>query len=35
VYRSRTDIRLLTINDVLTGEDIVEGFSCPVAEVFR
>jgi Uma2 family endonuclease len=35
VYRSRTDIRLLTINDVLTGEEVVEGFSCPVAEVFR
>ncbi len=35
VYRSRTDIHILTVNDVLTGEDVVEGFSCPVAEVFQ
>ena len=35
VYRSRTNIRTLTVNDVLTGEDVVEGFSCPVAEVFQ
>ena len=34
VYRSETDIKLLTRNDTLTGEDIVEGFSCPVAELF-
>ena len=34
VYRSRTDIKLLTRNDTLTGEDVVEGFSCPVAELF-
>ena len=35
VYRSRTDIHILTINDVLTGEDVVEGFSCPVADLFQ
>ena len=34
VYRSRTDIKLLTRNDTLTGEDVVEGFSCSVAELF-
>ena len=34
VYRSETDIKLLTRNDTLTGEDVVEGFSCPVAELF-
>ena len=34
VYRSETDIKLLTRNDTLTGEDGVEGFSCPVVELF-
>ncbi len=34
VYRSETDIKLLTRNDTLTGEDVVEGFSCAVAELF-
>ena len=34
VYRSRTDIKLLTRNDTLTGEDVVEGFACPVEELF-
>ena len=34
VYRSRTDIKLLTRNDTLTGEDVVEGFACSVAELF-
>ena len=34
VYRSETDIKLLTRNDTLTGEDVVEGFSCPVVELF-
>ena len=33
-YRSETDIKLLTRNDTLTGEDVVEGFSCSVAELF-
>ena len=35
VYRSETDIKLLTRNDTLTGEDVVEGFSCQVAELFE
>lgn len=35
VYRSKTDIKTLTYNDTLTGEDVVEGFSCPVAELFE
>ena len=35
VYRSRTDIKLLTCNDTLTGEDVVEGFSCEVAQLFE
>ena len=34
VYRSETDIKLLTRNDTLTCEDVVEGFSCQVAELF-
>lgn len=35
VYRSRTDIKLLTCNDTLAGEDVVEGFSCQVAQLFE
>ncbi|MEN6495510.1 MAG: Uma2 family endonuclease [Thermoguttaceae bacterium] len=35
VYRSSTDIRVLTVNDELTGEDIVPGFRCRVAEIFN
>ena len=35
VYRSETDITLLTRNDTLTGEDVVEEFSCQVAELFE
>ena len=35
VYRSETDITLLTREDTLTGEDIVEGFSCQVTELFK
>ncbi len=35
VFRSETDIELLTRNDTLTGEDVVEGFSCPVAQLFE
>jgi Uma2 family endonuclease len=34
-YRSRNDIKTLTANDTLTGEDVVEGFSCSVAEIFE
>ena len=35
VYRSETDIKLLTRNDTLTGEDVVEGFSCQVSQLFE
>ena len=35
VYRSETDIKLLTREDTLTGEDVVEGFSCQVSELFE
>ncbi len=35
VYRSETDITLLTRNDTLTGENVVEGFSCQVATLFE
>ena len=35
VYRSETDIKTLTRKDTLTGEDVVEGFSCPVAQLFE
>ena len=35
VYSSESDIELLTRNDTLTGEDVVEGFSCPVAQLFE
>ena len=35
VYRSETDITLLTRNDTLTGEEVIKGFSCQVAELFE
>ena len=35
VYRSETDFTLLTSEDTLTGEDVVEGFTCPVAQLFE
>ena len=35
VYRSETDITLLTRNDTLTGENVIEGFSCQVAKLFE
>ena len=35
IYRSEVDITLLTRNDTLTGENVVEGFSCQVAELFE
>ena len=35
IYRTPTDIKTLTINDMLTGEDVVEGFQCAVAEIFE
>lgn len=35
VYRSTTDIRVLTVNDELTGDEIVPGFRCRVGEIFN
>ena len=35
VYRSQRDIKTLTFEDALTGEDVVEGFSCQVAQLFE
>ena len=35
VYRSETDIKMLTHEDTLTGEDVVPGFSCAVAQLFE
>ena len=35
VYRSETDIKLLTHTDTLSGEDVVKGFSCEVASLFE
>ena len=35
VYRSETDFTLLSCEDTLTGEDVVEGFACSVAELFE
>ncbi len=35
VYRSPNDIKIFTQNDTLTGEDVVEGFQCTVAEIFE
>lgn len=35
VYRSETNIILLTRDDTLTGEEIIKGFSCQVAELFE
>lgn len=35
VYRSETDIKVLTREDTLTGEEVVEGFTCPVSQLFE
>ena len=35
VYRSETNITLLTRDDTLTGENVIEGFSCQVAALFE
>ncbi len=34
VYRSATDIKTLTENDELDGEDVVPGFRCRIADIF-
>ena len=35
VYRSEINITVLTRNDTLSGEEVVKGFSCQVAELFE
>lgn len=35
VYRSETDFTLLSYEDTLTGEEVVKGFTCPVAQLFE
>ena len=35
VYRSETDIEMLTRDDTLTGEDVIPGFACPIAHLFE
>ena len=32
---SETDIKVFTGADTLTGEDVVPGFCCPVAQLFE
>lgn len=34
IYRALDDIQVLTEQDTLTGENVVPGFECPVAELF-
>ena len=34
VHRSPVDLRVLNVADALSGEDVLPGFSCPVAELF-
>ncbi len=34
VYRSATDIKTLTENDELSGEDVLPGFRCRLREIF-
>ena len=34
VYRSMSDVRLLTENDVLDGGDVVPGWTLPLRELF-
>lgn len=35
VYRSLADVRVLTVNDILDGGEIVQGFRCPVSAIFN
>jgi hypothetical protein len=34
VYRSAADIKTLTENDELSGEDVLPGFRCRLREIF-
>lgn len=33
-YRSRTDVRTLTVSDTLEGGDVLPGFRLPISEIF-
>ena len=35
IYRSRSDTKILTINDTLTEEEVVEGFRRAVTQIFE
>jgi Uma2 family endonuclease len=35
VYRSLTNIKILTVADTLEGQEVIPGFRCSVAEVFE
>jgi Uma2 family endonuclease len=35
IYSSRTDVRVITASETLTGAPVVPGFSCAVHELFR
>jgi Uma2 family endonuclease len=35
VFRSPTEVSILGARDVFSGEDLLPGFTCPVAELFR
>ena len=35
VYRSSNNIKVFTQNDTITGEEVIEGFQCVVAEIFE
>ena len=35
VYRSERDIEILTREETLTGENVIPGFTCPVAHLFE
>lgn len=35
IYRSPTNIRVVTFDQTLTGEDVIEGFECSVVELFE
>ena len=34
VYRSPTDVQILQVGDTLSGEPVVPGFACSVADIF-
>lgn len=35
IYRSTTDVQIVTVNDILLGAPVVPEFSCAVSEFFR